>query len=162
MKNKVRYLLVSFVGLLVAMGGLSSARAAEVAPGATSGNAAMSMQKGMKAGQGPQWVMGNIIMLKKGRIAINTENGRMRTLRIGRKTDIVVDGQAAKASELRAGDPIVASYKGHAAHPWATRLEVDRRHPAVVSGTAPATETPAATATTAAAASPTPSGSQMK
>ena len=113
---KTKYLLTSFVGLFVAAGGLSSVRAAEVAPSTVRGNSTMSVQGGAKKENGSQWVMGNIIMVKKHRIAINTENGRMRTFRIGHKTDIVVDGRAAKAGDLRAGDPVVASYKGHAVH----------------------------------------------
>jgi hypothetical protein len=142
--------LVSSLAFVVATALVgSSARAAESTPASSPPSAAM--QKETKAAKpAPTWVMGNIIAVKHHTIAINTENGRMRTVRIGRKTEIVIDGQKASARELKAGAPVMVAYRGHA-RPWAVRIEVDERKPVKTASmketaTAPAAHSSAETA----------------
>jgi hypothetical protein len=121
----------------------SSTRAAENVPEASSSPSA-TMQKETKAAKPtPTWVMGNIIAVKRHTVAINTENGRMRTVRIGRKTEIVIDGQKASARELKAGAPVMVTYRGHA-RPWAIRIEVDERKPVKAASTMEPATTPSA------------------
>jgi len=136
MKTKLKYLLASSAALLVAVGAASMARADEAASAAT---ASPATKVQAKKAQTPTWVMGNIIRVKHHRIAINTENGRMRSLRISGKTTIILNGKKANARELKAGAPVMASYFGPKAHPVAIRIEVNEAQPfkAAVAKTAP-------------------------
>ena len=97
-------------------------------PAATSGaKAAPTAQRRAAAHHRATWLMGNIIETKKDSLAINTENGRMRTLKLSRRTDIVVDGKRASASDLKPGAPVMASYEGTGAHATARIVTVDER-----------------------------------
>ena len=126
MKTK-RNLVSSLAVVVAAALAGSSASAAESATATNAPPSAMSKAP-QAAKPAPTWVMGNIIAVKHHRIAINTENGRMRSVWIGRKTEIMIDGRKASAGELKAGAPVMVAYRGHA-HPWAIRIEVDERKP---------------------------------
>lgn len=125
MRRTMKY-VTSGVAALLAAGALTSAQAATQGPSAASetrGGPATA-EKGA-ARHGKTWVMGNIIEVKKNRLAVNTENGRMRTFALTKKTAIVVDGKRATAADLKPGAPVMAAYEGTGAHAKAIRVEVD-------------------------------------
>jgi hypothetical protein len=127
MRGRTRHLYLPVVAAaLVAAGAAGTARAATGA-GGSAGPTVPPAKPGASAHHRITWVMGNIIEAKKDSLAINTENGRMRRLKLNGKTDIVVDGKRASATALEPGAPVMASYEGTGAHAVAKVVTVDER-----------------------------------
>jgi len=125
MKNTIKYSLYA-VACLAAAGAGSSARAAI---STSNGGSAPLARNGSGTQRGESWVMGNVVAATGHRLAINTENGRMRTLKLGTGTKIIVNGKRATTRDLEPGALVMASYEGSGAHATALHVGVDEASP---------------------------------
>ena len=73
----------------------------------------------------PTWVIGNIIAVNRHAVAINTENGRMRSLALNARTKVLINGKRGSARDLERGDLVLASYEGNGSHAKVSLLQVN-------------------------------------
>ena len=101
----------------------SSGGSASDTGSSTSGSSAMGSSG---EAHGDEWVHGKVSKVSKDQITITPKSGETRTLNISDQTEVTINGKTAKASQLKKGQAVRASYSNENGQDVATKIMVGR------------------------------------